>query len=113
MTPDSDPDCCYQEVDLPVGPGVRLRVHTRTLTRPDGAALGRVILAREISHEPQRRHFEEILDGQFPAVDGSVIPPDEIWRYRHDTKPVFHTSDPDTAAEPTEIYGVTSQPHEH
>jgi CheY-like chemotaxis protein len=54
---------CYQEVDLPVGPGVRLRLHARTLARSDGGALGRVILAREISHEPQRRRFEEILAG--------------------------------------------------
>ncbi len=63
---------CYQEVDLPVGSGVRLRIHARTLARPDGGALGRVILAREISHEPQRRRFEEILDGLVETGDGSL-----------------------------------------
>jgi CheY-like chemotaxis protein len=63
---------CYQEVDLPVGPGVRLRLHARTLARPDGGVLGRVILAREISHEPQRRRFEEILAGLVDAEEGSL-----------------------------------------
>jgi len=63
---------CYQEMELPVGPGVRLRVHARTLARPDGGALGRVILAREISHEPLRRRFDEILEGLVGAGDGSV-----------------------------------------
>ncbi len=62
----------YQELDLPVGPGVRLRVHERTLARPDGGTLGRVILAREISHEPQRRRFEEILEGLVGAGDGAL-----------------------------------------
>ena len=63
---------CYQEVDLPVGPGVRLRLHARTLARPDGGVLGRVILAREISHEPQRRRFEEILAGLVDTEGGSL-----------------------------------------
>jgi CheY-like chemotaxis protein len=62
----------YQELDLPVGPGVRLRVHERTLARPDGGTLGRVILAREISHEPQRRRFEEILEGLVGAEDAEL-----------------------------------------
>jgi CheY-like chemotaxis protein len=63
---------CYQEVDLPVGPGVRLRLHARTLARPGGGVLGRVILAREISHEPQRRRFEEILAGLVDTEEGSL-----------------------------------------
>jgi CheY-like chemotaxis protein len=63
---------CYQEMELPVGRGVRLRVHARTLARPDGGALGRVILAREISHEPLRRRFDEILEGLVLAGDGGL-----------------------------------------
>jgi PAS domain S-box-containing protein len=63
---------CYQEMDLPVGKGVRLRVHARTLARPDGGTLGRVILAREISHEPLRRRFDEILDGLVAGGDGAL-----------------------------------------
>jgi len=63
---------CYQEMDLPVGRGVRLRVHARTLAGPDGGALGRVILAREISHEPLRRRFDEILEGLVAAGDAAL-----------------------------------------
>jgi hypothetical protein len=63
---------CYQEVDLPVGPGVRLRLHARTLARPGGGVLGRVILAREISHEPQRRRGEESLAGLVDTEEGSL-----------------------------------------
>jgi CheY-like chemotaxis protein len=61
---------CYQEMDLPVGRGVRLRVHARALARPDGGPLGRVILAREISHEPARRRFDELVEGLVGANGG-------------------------------------------
>ena len=61
----------YQEMDLPVGRGVRLRVHARALAGPDGGALGRVILAREISHEPARRKLAEIVEGLVGA-DGAL-----------------------------------------
>ena len=57
----------YQEMDLPVGRGVRLRVHTKALLKPDGTPLGRVILAREISHEPVRRKLDEIVEGLVTA----------------------------------------------
>jgi CheY-like chemotaxis protein len=63
---------CYQEMDLPVGRGVRLRVHARTLASPGGGALGRVILAREISHEPLRRRFDEILEGLVGAGEAAL-----------------------------------------
>ena len=61
----------YQEMDLPVGRGVRLRVHTRALAQPGGGPLGRVILAREISHEPVRRKLDEIVDG-LVTTDGAL-----------------------------------------
>ncbi len=61
----------YQEMDLPVGRGVRLRVHARALARPGGGPLGRVILAREISHEPVRRKLDEIVDG-LVTTDGAL-----------------------------------------
>ncbi len=53
----------FQELDLPVEGGVRrLRVRTDPLLDPKGSnELGRVILLREISHEPIRRRFEELL----------------------------------------------------
>jgi CheY-like chemotaxis protein len=62
---------CYQEMDLPVARGVRLRVHARALAAPGGAPLGRVILAREISHEPVRRRFDEIVEG-LVSQDGGL-----------------------------------------
>jgi FixJ family two-component response regulator len=55
-------DHSYEEVDLPVGGGVKLRIAMHPLMREGGAALGQVILAREISHEPLRRRFEEIVE---------------------------------------------------
>jgi hypothetical protein len=61
----------YQELDLPVGRGVRLRVHARALAGPDGGALGRVILAREISHEPARRKLDAVVEGLVNA-DGPL-----------------------------------------
>lgn len=62
----SDEAVSYEEVTLPVGDGVRLRVTMHPLAAPaedaEGRTLGSVILAREISHEPLRRRFEEILE---------------------------------------------------
>ena len=54
----------FQEVELSV-PGRlhRLRVNAQRLGDGDGGAIGSVILFREISHEPLRRRFEEIVGG--------------------------------------------------
>jgi CheY-like chemotaxis protein len=52
----------FEELELPVGDGVRLRVAVHTLEGPDGRELGRVILAREISHEPLRRRFDALVE---------------------------------------------------
>jgi CheY-like chemotaxis protein len=61
----------YEEVDLPAGDvSLRLRVAVRTLSEAAGRTLGRVILMREISHEPLRRRFEEILHEIQSAGDG-------------------------------------------
>lgn len=54
----------YEELELARdGRSVRLRIAVQTLESPEGGELGKVILAREISHEPLRRRFEEIVDG--------------------------------------------------
>jgi len=66
----SDEDVHYEELELPVGGGVRLRVAVRELWGPDQRPLGSVILAREISHEPLRRCFEEIVQRLEDAGDG-------------------------------------------
>jgi PAS domain S-box-containing protein len=51
----------FEEVDIPRGPGHRLRVSNQALADENGERMGRVILFKEISHEPLTRDFEEIL----------------------------------------------------
>lgn len=51
-----------EDLDLQVdGSQIRLRVGAKRLCDEDGSALGRVVLLHEISHEPMRRRFEEIV----------------------------------------------------
>lgn len=51
----------YEELELsPGGVAVRLRLAVRTI-QESSQPIGRVLLLREISHEPLRRRFEEIL----------------------------------------------------
>jgi PAS domain-containing protein len=65
----SDEEVNYQEVDLGIDARrVRLRVAVQALKDPRSRDLGRVILAREISHEPLRRRFDELV----AAIVGSV-----------------------------------------
>jgi CheY-like chemotaxis protein len=57
-----DEEVNYQEIDLGKGDRrVRLRITVQGLSDPEGRDLGSVILAREISHEPLRRRFDELL----------------------------------------------------
>jgi FixJ family two-component response regulator len=52
----------FEDVELPVdGSAHRVRISAQTLNDPDGSAIGRVILFREVSHEPLRRRFDEIV----------------------------------------------------
>jgi FixJ family two-component response regulator len=52
----------FEDMDLRVdGSGHRLRVSSQSLQGPDGRQIGRVILFKEISHEPLRRRFEEVV----------------------------------------------------
>lgn len=67
----ADDSVSSEEVELPACDGVRLRISVRTLRTHDGRDLGRVFLAREISHEPLRRRFEEILEAIL-ACEGSL-----------------------------------------
>jgi FixJ family two-component response regulator len=59
------------------GSRLRLRVQVRSLEGEGGAALGSVVLLREISHEPLRRRFEELLEGVV-REDGSIRGPLEL-----------------------------------
>jgi CheY-like chemotaxis protein len=69
----SDDAVSYEELELPVGDGVRLRITMNPLVAPDGRTLGSVILAREISHEPLRRRFEEVLE-RIAGNEGELRP---------------------------------------
>lgn len=52
----------FEELDLRVGDATRrLRVNAQQLADAEGAALGSVTLFREVSHEPLRRRFDEIV----------------------------------------------------
>jgi CheY-like chemotaxis protein len=51
----------YEELELSLGDiSLRLRVAVRTIQEAE-QPIGRVLLLREISHEPLRRRFEEVL----------------------------------------------------
>ena len=69
-------DSKFEEVEIVRAPehesdqtGRRLRVSVQTLSDADGGELGRVILFKEVSHEPLRRRFEEIVSEVSQAVD--------------------------------------------
>jgi len=52
----------FEDADLRVGDGARrIRLTLDTLGERNGESIGRVILFKEVSHEPLRRRFEEIV----------------------------------------------------
>jgi CheY-like chemotaxis protein len=58
----ADGECCTDEVELNVGAlSLRLRVAVHRLADPSGAPLGVVVFFREISHEPLRRRYEDLV----------------------------------------------------
>jgi len=61
----------FEEVDLGVGAGHRVRISNQALVGEDGEAIGRVILFKEISHEPLTRDFEAIV-GRVSEVEGAL-----------------------------------------
>ena len=70
----ADAEVGHCDIDLPVGDGVRLRVKLHALKGASGEPLGEVILAREISHEPLRLRFDEIVEGLASHADGALRP---------------------------------------
>lgn len=58
----------FEEVDLRVGAGHRIRVSSQALVDEQGRAMGRVVLFKEISHEPLTREFESIV-GQLSTFE--------------------------------------------
>jgi FixJ family two-component response regulator len=64
----------FEEIDLAQrGCARRLRVAVSTLADRSGEPLGRVLLLREISHEPLRRRFEDLL-GELVNEPGELRP---------------------------------------
>jgi len=58
----------FEDMDLRTdGRGHQIRISSESLLADDGHALGRVILFKEISHEPLRRRLEEIVAGVVKA----------------------------------------------
>jgi len=51
----------FEEVDIAAGAGHRVRVSSQALADEEGETMGRVILFKEISHEPLDRDLEELL----------------------------------------------------
>jgi FixJ family two-component response regulator len=61
----------FEDMDLSAGGhGHRVRVSVQPLCGPGGESLGRVVRFKEISHEPLRREFEEIVDDVACAPEG-------------------------------------------
>ena len=61
----------FEEVDLRVGGGHRIRISNQALAGENGEKIGRVILFKEISHEPLTGDFEEIV-GRVSGTKGAV-----------------------------------------
>ena len=58
----ADESVSFEEVDLTVADrGYRVRVALHNLAEASGETFGRVVLLREISHEPLRRRFEQVV----------------------------------------------------
>jgi CheY-like chemotaxis protein len=57
-------EACFEELELTrASRRLRLRVNVTNLADDAGASIGRVVLAREVSHEPLRRRLEELVEG--------------------------------------------------
>jgi CheY-like chemotaxis protein len=61
----------FEEVDLGIVGSHRVRISNQALAGEDDETIGRVILFKEISHEPLTRDFEEIV-GQVTATKDAL-----------------------------------------
>ncbi len=60
----------FEDVDLRTdGKGHQIRISSENLPSENGGSLGRVILFKEISHEPLRRKLEELVAGVVKGDD--------------------------------------------
>ena len=64
-------EVCFDDVEVTISERThRLRVTTHNLSDEDGKSFGRVILLREISHEPLRRRFDDLVNEVAGTSDG-------------------------------------------
>jgi hypothetical protein len=61
----------------------RFRIAVHQFTNDSGEAFGKVLLVREISHEPLRSRFDDLV-GRLPEIDGELR--DEVERTRDQLK---------------------------
>jgi FixJ family two-component response regulator/ribosomal protein L35AE/L33A len=61
----------FEEVDLGVGDEHRVRISNQALVDEADELIGRVILFKEISHEPLTRYFEDIV-GRISGTKGAL-----------------------------------------
>ena len=60
----------FEDMDLRTdGKGHQIRISSEHLATPAGDGIGRVILFKEISHEPLRRRLEELVSGVLKTED--------------------------------------------
>ena len=65
-------DGSFEDLEMVLGGAAhRLRISSRFLESPEGERLGRVLFFKEISHEPLRRKFEELVVG-LSQPDGAL-----------------------------------------
>ncbi|MCH8132850.1 MAG: response regulator [Myxococcales bacterium] len=69
-----DETSSFEEVDITLADrSYRMRIAVNNLADPSGETIGRVVLLREISHEPLRRRFDDVVS-QVMEATGSLRP---------------------------------------
>jgi CheY-like chemotaxis protein len=68
----SDDDVSYEDVELSMGGQThRFRIAVHVFKNDSGDEFGKVMLVREISHEPLRSRFDDLV-GRLAAIDGEL-----------------------------------------
>jgi Ni/Co efflux regulator RcnB len=68
----ADADVSYEDVELSMGGQThRFRIAVHIFSNHTGEAFGKVLLVREISHEPLRSRFDDLV-GRLVAVEGAL-----------------------------------------
>jgi CheY-like chemotaxis protein len=69
----ADEDVSYEDVELSMGGQIhRFRIAAQVFKNESGGEFGKVMLVREISHEPLRSRFDDLV-GRLLAIDGELL----------------------------------------